>query len=159
MVADHLAPKYRPVVGGRPVFGIPAGTSALRKTVDCDIEIAYGTTITCSLPDVLGALVLKGAAYLEDSRDKQRHLDDAAILACALTTPRNDAARMSAHDRKRVCILAEQLSEKTHRSWSLLPAELRQTGCDSLALLSRPPMRFPEIQRLGDSGRDLQREI
>ncbi|PBC47431.1 hypothetical protein CJ177_41380 [Rhodococcus sp. ACPA1] len=39
MVADHLAPKYRPMVSGREVFAVPAGTAALRKTVDCLIEI------------------------------------------------------------------------------------------------------------------------
>jgi hypothetical protein len=31
--------------------------------------------VVLSIPDVLGALVLKGAAYVEDSRDRDRHLD------------------------------------------------------------------------------------
>ncbi|ORA69990.1 hypothetical protein BST25_20270 [Mycobacterium heidelbergense] len=31
-----------------------------------------------SIPDALDALVLKSAAYKEDSRDRDRHLDDAA---------------------------------------------------------------------------------
>src|SRR5687768_13386285 len=62
MVADHLAPKLRPRVSGREVFAVPAGTSALRKTVDCLIEIE-GVSTKLSVPDVLGALVLKGAAF------------------------------------------------------------------------------------------------
>lgn len=53
MVADHLAPKLRPRVSGREVFAVPAGTSALRKTVDCLIEID-GVSTMLSVPDVLG---------------------------------------------------------------------------------------------------------
>lgn len=86
MVADNLAPAYRPTVLGRPVFAVPAGTSALRKTVNCSLEWNDpAEPLTLSIPDALGALVLKGAAYREDPRDRSRHLDDAAILACART--------------------------------------------------------------------------
>lgn len=35
MVADHLAPQLRPRVLRRPLFAVPGGTSALRKTVNC----------------------------------------------------------------------------------------------------------------------------
>ena len=52
--------------------------------------------------DVLGALVLKGAAYVEDFRDRDRHLDDAAVLACAVTDPIGDRARMIGSDRRRI---------------------------------------------------------
>lgn len=66
MVADRLAPKWKPSVRGVPVFAVPGGTSALRKTVCCDMEI-NGVAVRLSVPDVLGALVLKGAAYQEDT--------------------------------------------------------------------------------------------
>ena len=62
MVADHLSPRHLPKVSGRAIFQIPAGTSALRKTVNCVIEVDADIAITLSLPDVLGALILKGAA-------------------------------------------------------------------------------------------------
>ncbi|WP_188830688.1 hypothetical protein [Nocardia camponoti] len=111
MIADHLAPRHRPTVAGREVFRIPAGTSALRKTVNCDIEMSEGNTITVSVPNVLGALILRGAAYLEDSRDRDRHLDDAALLAYAISDPRASALEMSGNDSKRVQILADQLQD------------------------------------------------
>lgn len=52
MVADNLSPRFRPTVKGRPVFGIPAGTSALQKTVNCEIDV-NGTTTRLSVPTVL----------------------------------------------------------------------------------------------------------
>jgi predicted nucleotidyltransferase len=66
MAADHLAPKWRPKVLQHTVFAVPGGTSALRKTVNCDVSFE-SAVVTLSLPDPLGALVLKGAAYVSDS--------------------------------------------------------------------------------------------
>ena len=43
MVADHLPPKHVPKLKGHPVFQVPGATSALRKTVNCTIEIDGGT--------------------------------------------------------------------------------------------------------------------
>ncbi|WP_240918718.1 hypothetical protein [Rhodococcus sp. 14C212] len=108
MVADNLAPAHRPTVAGRPVFALPAGTSALRKTVDCEIDLG-DQTVQLSVPDVLGALVLKGAAFREDTRERGRHLDDAAVLACTLDNPVHERARMIGSDRKRVGYLATAL--------------------------------------------------
>jgi len=86
MVADRLPLNLHPKVLQREVFAVPGGTSALRKTVNCEVT-AGARVVTLSIPDVLGALVLKGAAYLDDSRDRGRHLDDAVALACAVTDP------------------------------------------------------------------------
>ncbi|WP_231963508.1 hypothetical protein [Mycobacterium adipatum] len=116
MVADHLPPKWHPKVLRRTVFAVPGGTSALRKTVNCEMDTGE-TTVMLSVPDVLGALVLKGAAYIEDSRDTSRHLDDAAVLACAATDPVGDRARMIGSDRRRVTALWKVLQDENHRSW------------------------------------------
>lgn len=116
MVADHLSPKRHPKVLGRRVFAVPGGTSALRKTVNCEVNTAVGA-VMLSIPDVLGALVLKGAAYLEDSRDRERHIDDAAILACAVTDPVADRTRMAGSDQKRIAALWKALQNLDHRSW------------------------------------------
>ncbi|WP_235653785.1 hypothetical protein [Mycolicibacter icosiumassiliensis] len=116
MVADHLSPKWRPEALRRKVFAVPGGTSALRKTVNCEITTDEGT-VMLSIPDVLGALVLKGAAYVEDNRDRERHLDDAAVLACAMTDPITDRSRMIGSDRKRICALWKVLQDLNHRSW------------------------------------------
>lgn len=116
MVADHLPPKWHPEVLRRRIFAVPGGTSALRKTVNCEVDTGDAVVIL-SIPDVLGALVLKGAAYLEDSRDRGRHLDDAAVLACAATDPVADRGRMIGHDRNRIQALWRVLQDRDHRSW------------------------------------------
>jgi hypothetical protein len=87
MAADHLPPSRVPKIEGRKLFQVPAGTSALRKTVNCQIDRDEDASAIVSIPDVLGALVLKGAAYKADTRDRGRHLDDAALLSCALESP------------------------------------------------------------------------
>lgn len=61
--------------------------------------------VALSISDVLGAFVLKGATYLDDSRDSGRDLDDAAQLACAVTDPVGDRARMIRNGRKRIAAL------------------------------------------------------
>ncbi|WP_396908151.1 hypothetical protein [Mycolicibacterium sp.] len=116
MVADRLPPKRRPKVLRRTVFAVPGGTSALRKTVNCEVDTGE-STVMLSVPDVLGALVLKGAAYMEDTRDRDRHLDDAAVLACAATDPVADRSRMIGSDRRRIAALWKALQDENHRSW------------------------------------------
>ncbi|MBS7549801.1 hypothetical protein KHA85_17445, partial [Dietzia sp. Marseille-Q0999] len=56
-------------------------------------------------------------AYMEDSRDRGRHLDDAAVLACAATDPVGDRARMFGNDRRRISALWDVLQDLDHRSW------------------------------------------
>jgi len=116
MVADRLSPELHPKVLRRRVFALPGGTSALRKTVNCEIDTG-GASVVLSIPDVLGALVLKGAAYVEDSRDRARHLDDSAVLACAVTDPVGDRARMIGNDRRRIQALWKVLQDPDHQSW------------------------------------------
>lgn len=94
----------------------PAETSALSKTINCEVNTAVGVVVL-SIPDVLGALVLKGAAYVADSRDRERHIDDAAILACALTDPVADRTRMAGSDQRRIAALWKVLQNLDHRSW------------------------------------------
>lgn len=149
MVADHLAPAWKPTAYGKPVFAVPGGTSALRKTVNCDIEFD-GDSVRFSVPDALGALVLKGAAYQEDPRDRHRHLDDAAVLACAIDNPMHERQRMQGNDRKRIRNLAEQLKNTEHRSWLNVPDQHRNRAQRALQLLVHDPASpsNPSLQRL-----------
>lgn len=116
MVADHLPPKWKPTAMRRSVFALPGGTSALRKTVNCEVDMGEDVVVV-SVPDTLGALVLKGAAYMHDSRNRERHLDDAAVLACTVTDPIADRTRMVGTDRRRVQVLWEVLADLGHKSW------------------------------------------
>jgi len=141
MVADHLSPRYRPTLKGRPVFRIPAGTSALRKTVNCTIDIG-GISTRLSLPTVLGALILKGEAHLRDSRDKQRHLDDAVILACAIRNPIVERkATMTRHDPSRLRALATALKDPNHPSWLMIPEKRRRRAYNALQKIAERPTK------------------
>lgn len=136
MVADRLPPKWHPKVLRRPVFAVPGGTSALRKTVNCEVDTGE-TTVVLSVPDVLGALVLKGAAYIDDTRDRGRHLDDAAVLACAATDPVGDRARMIGSDRRRITALWEVLQDESHRSWLATGSNARRGRAALRVLVGR----------------------
>lgn len=149
MVADHLAPAHVPEVAGRKLFQVPAGTSALRKTLNCTIEREAERSVTFSIPDALGALVLKSAAYKEDSRDRDRHLDDAAFLACTVEDPSREAERLEGSDRARIQLLATELEDASHRSWQLVPEEMRGYGRDALAIMSRDPSPVQQPRRMG----------
>ena len=147
-VPDDLAPRHRPKVAGREVFAVPAGTSALRKTVDCIVEYDDGS-IRLSVPDVLGALVLKGAAYKEDARDRARHLDDAVVSACAMNDPLGDSLRMEGSDRGRVRVLADALAAESHPSWLQVPEQFRSQGYQALLRVVEEPKPVPPQRRLG----------
>jgi hypothetical protein len=44
-------------------------------------------TTTVSVPSPFGAVILKAAAYQTDSRDNERHLQDAALLLAVIQDP------------------------------------------------------------------------
>lgn len=136
MVADHLTPKLRPRVLRRPVFAVPGGTSALRKTVNCEVQTADGLAVL-SVPDTLGALVLKGAAYIADTRDAGRHIDDAAVLACTVLNPVTERDRMIGSDLRRVQALWRVLQDRDHPSW-IATGDRARLGHAALGVMCRP---------------------
>ena len=135
MVADHLVPKSHPKALHRPVFAVPGGTSALRKTVNCEVQTVEGT-IVLSVPDTLGALVLKGAAFIEDTRDQGRHIDDAALLACTVSNPVTERVRMIGNDLRRVQALWKVLQDRDHPSW-IATGDRAREGHAALGVMSR----------------------
>lgn len=64
---DDFSFHMTPDAEGRQVRRVSAPSDGA-ETVSCEVNIAVGA-VMLSIPDVLGALALKGAAYLEDSRD------------------------------------------------------------------------------------------
>lgn len=147
-VTDHLAPKMIPSIGGRKPFQVTGGTQALRRTVNCRVTVGGGEHVLISIPNTLGALVLKGAAYQEDSRDAGRHLDDAAVLLATITSPLTLVADMGGSDRSRILILNRALSDAGHGSWKVLDLADRARGISNLAVLCSNPDRLP-LKRLG----------
>ena len=84
LVADHVAPSILQRFKARGVVQAPGGTNALRRTIDFELIHAQGSSVV-SAPDIVGALMLKSDAYRADSRDSQRHLQDAISLAVLLS--------------------------------------------------------------------------
>lgn len=138
MVADHAAPRAAQRLQGRPMFAVDGGTQALKRTMiyqiaDDESEVEF------SVPDELGALVLKGAAHLVDNRDADRHLQDAAVLAACIHDHAAEIRRLQGSDSRRIAHLARELTDPAHSAWLALADNDRITGQDTLRILGRFP--------------------
>lgn len=142
LIADHAAPKALEMrAPGKNLMRIPGATSALRKTVNCHIARADGSEIVISVPDVLGALTLKGGAYQEDSRDPGRHLEDAVVLLSTIDDADelvDDHQAWTQNDPRRIKVLARNLPDD-HPAWGLLPQRQRLRTQQSLKILAEAP--------------------
>ena len=83
------------------------------------LEISEGRATTISTPSVLGAVVLKAAAFRTDSRDPGRHLQDAAILLACLDNPLTARQQYTGSDLSRMHTLARNLPDDAPE-WRLL---------------------------------------
>lgn len=133
--ADHTAPSVVETLRGRRMVAIAGGTQALRRTVDARLQIASGAVTTVSVPDAFGAVVLKAAASVADSRDIDRHLYDAAALLACVEDPFAERERFAGSDRRRVRRLAEVLPDD-HPAWRSLPAGARSNAMSALRVLA-----------------------
>lgn len=137
LLADHASPRVVEKLRGRAMVKIEGGTQALRRTINARLEIVTGQTTTISVPDEFGALILKAAAYQTDTRDRDRHLYDAAALLCSIEDPYVERERFAGSDRKRLRLLANALSAD-HPAWQRIPSGPRAEGQAALRLLSAP---------------------
>lgn len=143
-LADNLGPEMlkNKRVGGRRFLEIDGGQQASKRLAQLEVE---GCPVPMLIPDQLGALVLKGAAYLVDSRDKARHLQDATALAAAITDHASERARLTGSEPRRIRALSDGLSSPTHPAWLSLTDRQRTAGQDTFRLLlsDRPVRRAP----------------
>lgn len=150
MVADHGIAKPPFLLDGRQTFKVSGGTQALRRTFICEIADEGGDVVTrLSLPSVLGALVLKGAAYREDSRDRERHIEDAAILAALIDDPIAKISELAGSDRSRIIGLNKSLRGPLHPAWAAMRAEDGERARYALDVLSSNPQEFDREGELG----------
>jgi hypothetical protein len=119
-----------------PMFAVAGGKQALDRTMTLAIEAAHGEVIELSVPDELGELVLKGAAYISDPRDRDRHLFDAAALAACITDHATERDRLKGSDNKRLRTLETALADHRHPAWLSLPEPARIAGQDTLRILT-----------------------
>jgi hypothetical protein len=102
--------------------------------VRAELQIIGSTRTTINVPDAFGALILKSAAHKADTRDRARHLSDAAVLL-ACVDPFEERAP-SGSDRSRLLHLRKHLADPTAAAWLPLPEDARRNGQAALDLLT-----------------------
>lgn len=103
--------------------------------MNATLTIVDGEPTTASTPSVLGALVLKAAAYWTDSRAPERHLLDAAVLLSCMDDPYAAREQFKGFDRSRVLLLARELGDDVP-IWRSLPAAAARDGKAALRILT-----------------------
>jgi predicted nucleotidyltransferase len=135
LIADHASPRVVEKLRGRTMVAIEGGTQALRRTINARLIIERGRTTTVSVPSPFGAVILKAAAYQTDSRDKERHLQDAALLLAVIEDPYAARDLLAGSDRARLQALARALLDDA-REWRALPERWRTNGQAALRILT-----------------------
>ena len=136
VAADHVAPSRVERLRGYDMVPIAGGTQALRRTVNAIVTIGHAPVVI-SVPTAFGALILKSAAHQVDSRDKARHLTDAATLLACIADPftvRDQAP--SGSDTRRLRHLADHLGDPTDPAWMTLENSARRRGQAALRVLA-----------------------
>ncbi len=134
VIADHPAPRVQEALRGRTMVQIEGGTQALRRTLNARLEFTPGVVTTISVPNPFGAVILKAVAYQCDSRDRDRHLYDAAALLACVEDPLAERAGLRGSDRARLALLERNLPDE-HPAWLPLPPRARRQGQGALRLL------------------------
>lgn len=137
LIADHPAPSITERLLGRDMVRIEGGTQALRRTINARLQIEPGTITTVSVPRPFGAVILKAAAYRTDSRDRDRHLADAAALLACIEDPFAEREGFAGSDQSRLATLERALVDD-HIAWLGLPEGRRNTARAALRLLCLP---------------------
>jgi predicted nucleotidyltransferase len=137
LIAEHSAPTVIEKLRGRDMVRIEGGTQALKRTYNARLEIEPGTITTVSVPRPYGALILKSAAYTTDSRDRERHLFDAAALLACIEDPFSERENLTGSDRRRLTTLVKALPQK-HPAWRALASGPRSDADAVLRILTAP---------------------
>lgn len=135
MVADHLPSGMRPRLKQRPAFAVDGGAQALNRR-DTFVVTSTSGSITIGAPDVLGALIGKGAAFMVDQRDRGRHLEDAAVLLASIDSVGDMDLTLNASDRRRLRAITEALADELHPAWLMLNSTQQRRARRSLDLLT-----------------------
>ena len=138
LVADHL-PKSRAKsvkVNRWPMMEIAGGAQAVQRKMDLEL-IQNDNSCSIQIPNLLGALILKSAAYCSDNRDKQRHLDDVVLLASLITDHKECLNELHGSDKKRLRAVAKALQDTESSAWKLLDNEAQKRASMTLSILTQ----------------------
>lgn len=134
LTADHPAPTVVERMRGRDMVPIEGGTQALKRTVNAILAIRPDGPTTISVPRPFAAVILKAAAYMSDSRDRDRHLYDAAALLACIEDPYAEAEALAGSDRRRIRTLLDTLPDN-HPAWLPLDPGVRMEAQSALRVL------------------------
>lgn len=113
---------------------IDGGTQALKRTLYAVLDIRPDGPTTISVPRPFAAVILKAAAYLTDSRNRDRHLFDAAALLACIEDPFAETEHLAGSDRRRIRTLVDELPDK-HPGWLPLDQVARSNAQAALRIL------------------------
>lgn len=117
---DHSPPRWPlRTARGRDTIQIDGGHQALQRPALIEVD-KDGRVARVPVPDLLGALVLKAAAWLDDSRDRERHSADAAFLVSLVQDPLRERGRLAGSDRRRLGRLDTILGDRQAAEWTQL---------------------------------------
>jgi len=119
LAPDHSPPRSRLRTMGGDTIRVEGGTQALRRALPLRVS-KNGRSAVVPVPDVLGALVLKAAAWAADSRDPERHSGDAAFLTSLISDPVAERSAFAGSDRKRLLLLDKVLGDPDAAEWRRL---------------------------------------
>jgi hypothetical protein len=119
LAPDHTPPRWSLRTAGGDTIQVAGGRQALQRTVLMTVRKGDRSAVV-PVPDRLGALVLKAAAWAADSRDRERHSGDAAFLVSLMSDPLAERARFAGSDRKRLLRLDAVLADPDAPEWRAL---------------------------------------
>ncbi len=137
LVEDHLhgtSQRYAKV-GSWPMMEAPGGHQAIERRMDVVIR-SFEREAVIEIPNLLGAIVLKSAAWKADNRDAYRHLEDVALLCSLADDLAGLRASMHGSDKKRIAAAADALVDPNEPAWLKLDPTMRTRGMDVLRILT-----------------------
>lgn len=143
--ADVMSPDHLPhwterkrlaEIHGENIFSTPGGAQACERCTK--LELVDGD-VKCvvRIPDQLGALILKAAAWIADhGPERSRHLQDAAILCALMDSPESQRLRLhSRNDFRRVRTIRDAMVTESHWLY-MMPRGDVERACDTLDKLA-----------------------
>jgi len=120
LAPDHIKDKAKLRMQGGRAVQISGGTQALQRVEFVTARLDTGGSAVIPVPNLLGAIVLKAAAWAADSRERARHAQDAALLVSLIDDPSVLVGQLRGRDRGRLQRLDSELMHASAQPWLLL---------------------------------------
>lgn len=139
LAPDHIKDQAKLRMQGGKAVQIPGGTQALQRVGIMNVHLATGESAVVPVPGLLGAIVLKAAAWAVDARERERHAQDAALLVSLIDDASVLRAQLRGKDRGRLQRLDSELMHASAQPWLLLGDAGAEVGHGNWQELIRPP--------------------